>query len=84
MNKKITEKSQATINQNFDQQQKRKLKRPRKTYKRDNLKTRTKVNEKEKPAKTTAKKRLSPKDKILIEAEPVFVFALGFAFERNT
>jgi len=35
------------------------------------------VNEKDKLAKTTAKKRLSPTDKTLIEPEPVFVFALG-------
>jgi hypothetical protein len=40
------------------------------------------VNEKETPAKTTAKKRLSPKDKLLNNAELVFAFAL--AFERNT
>jgi hypothetical protein len=42
------------------------------------------VNEKERRTKTTAKKRLSPTDKTLIEPEPVFVFALGFAFERST
>jgi hypothetical protein len=36
-------------NQNFEQQQKRKLKRLRKTYKPTKLETRTKVNEKENP-----------------------------------
>jgi len=48
------------MNQNFDQQQKQKLKRPSKIYRREKMKTRTEVNEKEKPAKTTAKKRFLP------------------------
>jgi len=56
------------------------LKRPRKTYKPENLKTRTKINQKEKPAKTTAKKWLSPTDKSSINAELVFEFALALVF----
>jgi hypothetical protein len=40
------------------------------------------VKRKEKPAQTTAKKRFSPTDKLLINAKPAF--ALGFAFQRST
>jgi len=39
------------MNQNFDQWQKRKLKRRNKTYQPDNLKTSDKVNQKEKLTK---------------------------------
>ena len=60
LTERLAESSQATINQNFDRQQKQKLKRPSKIYRREKMKTRTEVSEKEKPAKTTAKKRFLP------------------------
>ena len=43
------------------------------------MKTRTEVNEKEKPAKTTAKKLFLLSGKILINAK--LTFALAFVFE---
>jgi len=58
-----------------------KIKKTKKNLQPENLKTRTKVNEKEKPAKTTAKKRPLPNDKILMKTK--LAFALVFREATN-